>query len=91
MSPKNVAGVLAWRGRLLRPCLRPESRGLQPRRDRESREVWPGRHGLGQAKGDRAAFEADYAQRLAPAYPVQQDGLTLFPSRRLFMVLQRKA
>jgi trans-aconitate 2-methyltransferase len=34
-------------------------------------------------------FEADYAQRLRAAYPRRSDGTTLFPFRRLFMVLQR--
>ena len=36
-----------------------------------------------------AAFEADYAQRLRSAYPPLSDGRTLFPFRRLFIVLQR--
>jgi len=38
----------------------------------------------------RDEFEADYAQRLRSAYPQQPDGKTLFPFRRLFVVLQKK-
>jgi len=38
---------------------------------------------------ERAAFEADYAQRLRAAYPRLADGTTLFPFRRLFIVLQK--
>jgi trans-aconitate 2-methyltransferase len=38
---------------------------------------------------ERTAFEADYAQRLRAAYPRRPDGTTLFPFRRLFIVLQR--
>jgi trans-aconitate 2-methyltransferase len=38
---------------------------------------------------ERDAFEADYAQRLRGAYPQQADGKTLFPFRRLFIVLQK--
>lgn len=38
-------------------------------------------------EADRPAFEEDYAQRLRAAYPPQKDGSTLFPFRRLFMVL----
>ena len=34
----------------------------------------------------RAAFEAEYRQRVALASPRQQDGKTLFPFRRLFIV-----
>ncbi len=34
----------------------------------------------------RADFEADYARRIAAAYPPQSDGRTLFPFRRLFMI-----
>ena len=34
----------------------------------------------------RAAFEAEYRQRVARAYPRQADGKTLFPFRRLFIV-----
>jgi trans-aconitate 2-methyltransferase len=36
-----------------------------------------------------AAFEADYAQRLRAAYPRQADDRTLFPFRRLFIVLRK--
>lgn len=38
---------------------------------------------------ERAAFEADYAQRLRAAYPRLADGTTLFPFRRLFIVLHK--
>lgn len=38
------------------------------------------------APGARAAFEAEYRQRVARAYPRQADGKTLFPFRRLFIV-----
>jgi trans-aconitate 2-methyltransferase len=38
---------------------------------------------------ERVAFEADYAQRLRAAYPPLADGSTLFPFRRLFIVLRR--
>lgn len=34
----------------------------------------------------RAAFESEYRQRVARAYPRQADGKTLFPFRRLFIV-----
>jgi len=34
----------------------------------------------------RAAFESEYRQRVAQAYPRQPDGKTLFPFRRLFIV-----
>jgi trans-aconitate 2-methyltransferase len=37
----------------------------------------------------RVDFEADYAQRLRAAYPPLADGTTLFPFRRLFIVLRR--
>ena len=37
-------------------------------------------------EADRANFEADYAARLRHAYPMRDDGRTLFPFRRLFMV-----
>ena len=37
----------------------------------------------------KSAFEADYAGRVAQAYPARADGRTLFPFRRLFMVAQR--
>ena len=39
---------------------------------------------------ERGAFEEDYAQRIAKAYPPQQDGKTLFPFRRLFMVVEKR-
>jgi trans-aconitate 2-methyltransferase len=39
---------------------------------------------------ERSAFETDYAQRLRVAYPPQASGETLFPFRRLFIVLQSK-
>jgi trans-aconitate 2-methyltransferase len=38
---------------------------------------------------ERAAFEADYRRRVAPHYPPQADGRTLFPFRRLFIVARR--
>jgi trans-aconitate 2-methyltransferase len=38
------------------------------------------------APGERSAFESEYRQRVAEAYPRQQDGKTLFPFRRLFIV-----
>jgi trans-aconitate 2-methyltransferase len=37
----------------------------------------------------RVDFEADYALRLRAAYPALEDGTTLFPFRRLFIVLRR--
>ena len=37
---------------------------------------------------ERTQFEGDYAQRLRGAYPRRADGTTLFPFRRLFIVLQ---
>ncbi|MCX7173013.1 MAG: methyltransferase domain-containing protein [Proteobacteria bacterium] len=39
---------------------------------------------------ERLAFEEDYAGRVELAYPPQPDGKTLFPFRRLFMVVQKK-
>ena len=40
-------------------------------------------------KGDDiAAFEAEYAERLMEDYPVRQDGSTLYPFSRLFIVVQ---
>lgn len=39
---------------------------------------------------ERAAFEADYRRRVAPHYPREADGRTLFPFRRLFVVARRK-
>ena len=38
---------------------------------------------------ERVDFEADYALRLRAAYPRLPDGSTLFPFRRLFIVLQK--
>jgi trans-aconitate 2-methyltransferase len=38
---------------------------------------------------ERVQFEADYALRLRAAYPRLADGNTLFPFRRLFIVLQK--
>ena len=38
---------------------------------------------------ERVAFEADYAQRLRAAYPPLANGRTLFPFRRLFIVLRK--
>jgi len=38
------------------------------------------------APGARTAFESEYRQRVAQAYPCQPDGKTLFPFRRLFIV-----
>ena len=39
---------------------------------------------------EKAAFEAAYGERVARAYPRNLRGQTLFPFRRLFMVVQRK-
>lgn len=39
--------------------------------------------------GERARFEADYAERVRAAYPPRADGRTLFPFKRLFMVVRR--
>jgi len=39
--------------------------------------------------GERARFEADYAARVREAYPARADGRTLFPFRRLFMIVRR--
>ncbi len=39
---------------------------------------------------EREAFEADYAARVARAYPRRADGCTLFPFRRLFVVMKRR-
>ena len=36
------------------------------------------------------AFEADYRRRLRTAYPRRDDGTTLFPFRRLFLVADRR-
>jgi trans-aconitate 2-methyltransferase len=38
------------------------------------------------APGGRAGFEAEYRRRVAQAYPRREDGKTLFPFRRLFIV-----
>ncbi len=38
---------------------------------------------------EREAFLADYAARIARAYPKRADGRTLFPFRRLFIVALR--
>ena len=38
---------------------------------------------------EREAFLADYRARIADAYPRREDGKTLFPFRRLFMVATR--
>ena len=40
-------------------------------------------------EADRPAFEEDYAQRLRDAYPAHDNGDTLFPFRRLFIVVRR--
>jgi len=40
---------------------------------------------------ERDAFESDYARRLRDAYPQREDGVTLFPFRRLFIVLRKAA
>ena len=39
---------------------------------------------------EKIAFETAYAERVARAYPKNAAGQTLFPFRRLFMVVQRK-
>lgn len=39
---------------------------------------------------ERGEFEAEYARRVAQAYPRAHDGKTLFPFRRLFIVLERQ-
>lgn len=38
------------------------------------------------AEPEQPAFEADFRRRVAAAHPPREDGLTLFPFRRLFMV-----
>ena len=38
---------------------------------------------------ERSAFFAEYARRIAEAYPTRADGITLFPFRRLFIVARR--
>ena len=42
------------------------------------------------AGAERAEFEEAYAARLRIAYPTSEDGRTLFPFRRLFIVIQNK-
>jgi trans-aconitate 2-methyltransferase len=39
---------------------------------------------------ERSEFEAEYARRVAAAYPRLPNGKTLFPFRRLFIVLERQ-
>lgn len=39
---------------------------------------------------EASEFEAEYARRVAAAYPPLDDGKTLFPFKRLFIVLQKK-
>lgn len=39
---------------------------------------------------ERVAFEDDYAARVRAAYPPRADGSTLFPFRRLFIVMRRR-
>jgi len=39
---------------------------------------------------ERSRFEALYAERVARAYPVQADGRTLFPFRRLFIIARAR-
>ncbi|MEW5729530.1 MAG: methyltransferase domain-containing protein [Pseudomonadota bacterium] len=41
------------------------------------------------AEPDRAAFLADYRDRMRAAYPRRPDGRTLFPFRRLFLVARK--
>lgn len=43
------------------------------------------------AEPDRAAFLADYRDRMRAAYPRRPDGRTLFPFRRLFLVARRRS
>jgi trans-aconitate 2-methyltransferase len=38
---------------------------------------------------DRVAFLAEYARRMAEAYPRRSDGATLFPFRRLFLIAKK--
>ena len=38
---------------------------------------------------ERSAFETDYRARVLAAYPPQDDGHTLFPFRRLFILAQQ--
>jgi trans-aconitate 2-methyltransferase len=37
----------------------------------------------------RSDFLAIYSEKLRAAYPRRRDGMTLFPFRRLFMVVRR--
>ena len=39
--------------------------------------------------GDAHAFETEYRERIAAAYPPAADGATLFPFRRFFLIAQR--
>jgi trans-aconitate 2-methyltransferase len=39
---------------------------------------------------EKDAFEAAYGERVAKAYPRNEAGQTLFPFRRLFVVVQAK-
>ena len=41
----------------------------------------------GLADPERKLFLTEYAKRLQAAYPVKADGRTLYPFRRLFMVV----
>jgi trans-aconitate 2-methyltransferase len=38
---------------------------------------------------EAAKFINSFAERMAGAYPAEPDGQTLFPFRRLFLVVQR--
>ena len=38
---------------------------------------------------ERSEFEAEYAQRVRQSYPVEPDGRTLYPFRRLFLIAER--
>lgn len=42
------------------------------------------------AEPEREEFLAEYTRRIAEAYPRREDGKTLFPFRRLFVVAQQK-
>jgi len=39
---------------------------------------------------ERSAFEDAYAARVRRAYPILDSGRTLFPFRRLFLVMQKR-
>lgn len=39
---------------------------------------------------ERSEFEAEYAQRVRAAYPMQANGRTLFAFRRLFLVFEKR-